>query len=109
MTEAMKDRPASLIRRGPKPAPDESLDPVDAAPQPRTQPATEPPVLPQTQAEPQNSNTPSRPSKRREVTIPLGTRLSVPVMEVLDQAVLDQGITIREALEQAIMSRWGKN
>lgn len=101
----MKDRPASLTRRGPKPAPDEAIDPVDAAPQP----STEPPALPQAQAVPQNSTTPSRPSRRREVTIPLGTRLSVPVMEVLDQAVLDQGITIREALEQAIMFRWGKN
>ncbi len=109
MTEAMKDRPASLIRRGPKPAPDEAIDPVDAAPQPRAQPATDPTILPQVQAEPQNSNTTSRPSRRREVTIPLGTRLSVPVMEVLDQAVHDQEITIREALEQAIVSRWGKN
>lgn len=105
MTEAMKDRPASLTRRGPKPAPDEAIDPVDAAPQP----SAEPPALPQAKTEPQNSNTPSRTSKRREVTIPLGTRLSVPVMEVLDQAVLDQGITIREALEQAIMFRWGRN
>lgn len=105
MTEAMKDRPASLTRRGPKPAPDEAIDPVDAAPQP----TTPTPVAPAAVIAPQNMNTSVRPSKRREVTIPLGTRLSVPVMEVLDQAVLEQGITIRDALEQAIMSRWGND
>ncbi len=108
MTEAMKDRPASLTRRGPKPAPDEAIDPVDAAPQPRTL-TTPPSFAPPAEAPAQNVKTTARPSKRREVTIPLGTRLSVPVMDVLDQAVLDYGITIREALEQAIMSRWGKN
>lgn len=107
MNEAMKDRPASLTRRAPRPAPDEAIDPVDAAPQLRLQPTVEASGTPSKEEVPRKTNTTARPSKRREVTIPLGTRLSVPVMDVLDHAVRTQEITIREALEQAIMSRWG--
>lgn len=109
MTEAMKDRPELLKRRGPKPAPDEAIDPVDAAPAPRVEFATSHPSEPKKEVLAENTNKVIRKGGRREVTIPLGTRLSVPVMDVLDRAVAEQGITIREALEQAIMSRWGKS
>lgn len=32
MTETLKDRPAQLVRRAPRPAPDEKVDPVDYSP-----------------------------------------------------------------------------
>lgn len=109
MTDAMKDRPELLVRRGPKPAPDEKIDPVEIAPVTREMlvaPSTAEPLL---GVRPQSSNKIGRPAGKREITVPLGTRLSIAVMEVLDDAVAENGISIRAAVEQAILSRWGKN
>ncbi|MFC8041827.1 hypothetical protein ACFUOZ_20935 [Paenarthrobacter sp. NPDC057355] len=92
----MKDRPELPQRRGPKPAPDERLDPVDTAPSSlRTAPS----------APAAQSNPVAR--KKREATIAIGPRISVSVMEILDRAVEEEGITQRQALEEAIISRWG--
>lgn len=99
MTENLPDRPSSLARRGPRPAPDEAVDPVHFAPvpQPDTAPA-------------QPSEAASRSSKRkRELTFPFSTRLSQEVQSILDDAVDSEGITVREAVEQAIRTRWGSN
>lgn len=109
MTDAMKDRPELLVRRGPKPAPDEKIDPVEIAPVPREMlvaPGTVEPVL---DVRTQSTKKIGRPAGKREITVPLGTRLSVEVMGVLDDAVAENGISIRAAVEQAILSRWGKN
>ena len=46
---------------------------------------------------------------RREVTFPLSTRLSQEVIDVLYSAAEDEGISVREAIEQAIKTRWGQN
>lgn len=104
MSEEMKDRPASLIRRGPRPAPDEKVDPVEVAPAARPQP----------QQQVADASAPSakkigRPAGRREITVPLGTRLSIEVMQVLDDAVAEHGLSIRAAVEQAILARWGRD
>lgn len=104
MTDEMKDRPADLVRRGPRPAPDEKIDPVEFASTSREQlEAVQPKVV-----------TPSakkigRPAGRREITVPLGTRLSIEVMQVLDEAVAETGMSIRAVVEQAIISRWSKD
>lgn len=92
----MKDRPELPQRRGPRPAPDERLDPVDT-PTPTLRAASSAPSVP------------SKPvaRKKREATIAIGPRISVSVMEILDKAVEDEGITQRQALEEAIISRWG--
>jgi hypothetical protein len=150
MTEDLKDRPA-VLRRTPRPAPDEKVDPVDyspAAAAPTIVKAGEPAptdgdidtvaltdetatsrlqhsvtesfvpaaatAVP-TKAPARQSSKPAKTSKtaanrkttRREVTFPLSTRLSQEVLDVLYAAAEDEGISVREAIEQAIKSRWG--
>lgn len=97
MNENIKDRPDVLQRRAPKPAPDERLDPVDVAP-PAPRQQAEPVAPPQ-----------QKPAgkKRREATIAIGPRISVSVMEILDRAVDEEGISQRQAIEEAIIARWG--
>lgn len=178
-TEAsvIKDRPAQLRRR-PRPAPDETVDPVDynpathtpaapaAAPakvdeapaasgggeeasQPETTPAdaaaateTEEeaqveapaqtatvlaaPPAPVQEAAPvaapapaaparQSSRaskakaTPNRKSQRREVTFPLSTRVSQEILDLLYDAQENEGVTLRDAIEQGVRMRWGSN
>jgi hypothetical protein len=139
MSEDLKDRPA-VLRRTPRPAPDEKVDPVDYSPaavapapvpapapmKPEEQapagggvaavdPATAPAPVPQ--APVRQAAKPAKASKaatnrktaRREVTFPLSTRLSQEVIDVLYAAAEDEGISVREAIEQAIKSRWGQN
>lgn len=131
MSENLKDRPA-VLRRTPRPAPDEKVDPVDYSPAavaPASAPAPAPsgggvaavdPVAapaPVTQAPVRQATRPAKASKaatnrktaRREVTFPLSTRLSQEVIDVLYAAAEDEGISVREAIEQAIKSRWGQN
>ncbi|BCW68942.1 hypothetical protein NicSoilB4_37050 (plasmid) [Arthrobacter sp. NicSoilB4] len=149
MSEDLKDRPA-VLRRTPRPAPDEKVDPVDyspavVAPAPmRTEdpasadggveavtPAAAPAPVPapdplqaavdepivQVAAPTRQAAKPAKTSKttanrkttRREVTFPLSTRLSQEVIDVLYSAAEDEGISVREAIEQAIKSRWGQN
>ncbi|BDZ52547.1 hypothetical protein GCM10025867_47880 (plasmid) [Frondihabitans sucicola] len=49
-----------------------------------------------------------RPRRPRDITVQLGTRVSVPVRDLLDE-VIERGeaASIREAVEQAIMQKWG--
>jgi hypothetical protein len=103
MTENLPDRPSSLARRGPRPAPDEAVDPVHFVPDPKLDRSLD--------AAPSEPNEIAvRPSKRkRELTFPFSTRLSQEVQAILDHAVDSEGITVREAVEQAIRSRWGSN
>ncbi|WP_427019429.1 hypothetical protein ACQCSX_22970 (plasmid) [Pseudarthrobacter sp. P1] len=110
MTEFKKDRPDLLPRRGPAPAPDEKVDPVDVSPAPTARPANtaSTPISSYSAPPPMQILPPKAPAKRREATIPIGPRLSVSVVEILDQAMAEYGITQREALEQAIVARWGK-
>ena len=139
MSEDLKDRPA-VLRRTPRPAPDEKVDPVDYSPAavaPASVPAQTPmkpeepapasggvptgaPIAapaPVTQAPARQAAKPAKASKaatnrktaRREVTFPLSTRLSQEVIDVLYAAAEDEGISVREAIEQAIKSRWGQN
>lgn len=103
MTENLPDRPPSLTRRGPRPAPDEAVDPVHFVPDPQQDRG-----LAATPPEPTEAVV--RSSKRkRELTFPFSTRLSQEVQAILDEAVDSEGITVREAVEQAIRSRWGTN
>lgn len=150
MTEDLKDRPA-VLRRAPRPAPDEKVDPVDYSPGAVGQataeaeepaptveamdalaPTAEPtlsrlqhsvtdsfiPPAETTVPQPSPAHQSSKPAEtskkaanrkatRREVTFPLSTRLSEEVLDVLYAAAEDEGISVREAIEQAIKSRWG--
>ena len=142
MTEDLKDRP-TVLRRVPRPAPDEKVDPVDYSPAalapagggvsaavPIEDPSHrfvddsigEPFVptavsAPPTKAPVRQASKPTKASKsaanrkttRREVTFPVSTRLSQEVIDVLYAAVEDEGISVREAIEQAIKSRWGQS
>jgi hypothetical protein len=166
MTDGLKERPAVLTRRKPRPAPDESVDPVDYTPatvapvqnpvqpqvasavpevasggvveevapvaqepEPTAVPASlivpirespavsvsHPAPAPQTEQVPQTTSTVTKASKvagakktsRREVAYPFSTRLSQNVMDVLYAASDAEDISVREAVEQAILSRWG--
>lgn len=163
MTEAeIKERPAKLVRRAPRPAPDEKVDPVDYSPSatavvpvpdagpvgsPSRSGGAEPAVSPssshsvqETVSEPTavqepivetqapvaaTQEAPAAPVKqapraskaskvaankkasRREVTFPLSTRVSQEVLDILYTATEEEGISVREAIEQGIKSRWG--
>jgi hypothetical protein len=50
----------------------------------------------------------ARPRKPRDLTVQLGTRVSLPVRDLLDD-VIDRGeaASIRDAIEQAILEKWG--
>ncbi|QOD06119.1 hypothetical protein [Pseudarthrobacter sp. BIM B-2242] len=174
MTEAsiIKDRPAQLRRR-PRPAPDETVDPVDYSPastvpvpaaapaqvnaapatdgggeqqeaeEPQAEPAAAPAEAPQeaaTQeeaadvepepaveeapaavapavaapaaapAKPRTSKAkaaPNKKSSRREVTFPLSTRVSQEILDLLYEAQEEHGVTLRDAIEQGVRTRWG--
>lgn len=167
MTEAsvIKDRPAQLRRR-PRPAPDETVDPVDynpathaaaapaAAPvqtdaspagdggveqestedavpagpvpapaaEPETETAAEEPVqeapvqaapAPALVRQPSRTSkakaTPNKKSQRREVTFPLSTRVSQEILDLLYDAQENEGVTLRDAIEQGVRMRWGSN
>lgn len=116
----IEDRPASLQRRRPKPAPDESIDPVDyqasvAASAPsaaavtsnprideRTSAVTSPPLEPATPMPPRRG----RP-RGRELTVPFSTRISQDVSELIDAISDDQGVTQRSVIEIAVREYWG--
>ncbi|MBG6184665.1 hypothetical protein IWX65_002643 [Arthrobacter sp. CAN_A214] len=102
MTANLPDRPSALTRRGPRPAPDETVDPVHFVPSSRQD------LAPAAVSRPQEPAI--KPAKRkRELTFPFSTRLSEDVQDILDKAVESEGITVREAVEQAIRSRWGSH
>ena len=179
MTEAsvIKDRPAQLRRR-PRPAPDETVDPVDynpathspaapsaapvqaeatlvsgggekdpteeAAPAAVPAPAAEPDSAPEPEAAVESSvqttpaqtapaasavpfeslapaparqasrgskvkATTNKKSQRREVTFPLSTRVSQEILDLLYDAQENEGVTLRDAIEQGVRMRWGSN
>ena len=102
------DRPANL-RRPPRPAADERVDPVDyrapaaktAAPAPAPAPAPSP-------ASTVDVPAPARRGRpRRELTAQFSTRLTPDVIELIDQAASQEGTTIRDVVEQAIRRTWG--
>lgn len=97
MTDNLPDRPPALTRRGPRPAPDETVDPVHFVPSPVKDQSS-------ALAEHQPQALPKVAKRRRELTFPFSTRLSQDVQETLDQAVEAEGITVREAVEQVVGS-----
>ena len=92
----MMDRPPVLRRRAPQPAPDERVDPVDV-------PSPVAVVRSQPEAVPRHISG----SRRRVPTVQIGQRLAVDVVDLLDAAVAGEGITQRQALEEAIRDKWG--
>lgn len=128
------ERPALDLRkrRTPRPAADESVDPIDYRPQ--AAPAVAPTAGPRPDSVPAATSpagqagaveagsaaqsavpavpaTTHRGRPRREVTVPFSTRLSVDVLELIDEATArgEGGGIIRNVVEEAIRSRWGKN
>lgn len=121
-----EERPSleSRKRRTPRPAPDESVDPIDYRPA-ETSPATAQPIAPAVDSTPAAAvaETPAslptahtspaaaapRGRPRREVTLPFSTRLSVDVLDLIDEAVAngEGGGVIRNVVEEAIRARWG--
>lgn len=102
MSTEKSDRPASL-KRTPRPAADNGIDPVDVVPASTPTVATPPAAVPV-------ASTPPAPAKsRREPTIPLSTRVAVDVTEILDAAVAEgRAPSQRAAIEMAIRQTWGK-
>lgn len=124
MSDSKQDRPADLkVRRRPRPAPDERVDPVDYR-QPDAGERLEVPkstdsvktipseisVVP-SPAESDAIVPVRRGRPRREVTVPFSTRLAPDVLEMIDNAVAspDSGGTIRGVVEEAIRARYGKS
>lgn len=116
MTE---ERPASLRRR-PRPAADESVDPIDprpapseavqqapAAPQQKT-----PKHVPTTEAPPAPAVPGASSPAVRAATVQLSVRVTPDVVQLLDAAVAaararGERLTQRAAIEQAIRRVWG--
>lgn len=90
-----QDRPASL-RRMPRPAPDERVDPVDYRA----------PSTPAAAAAPEPSALVRRGRPRRELTAQFSTRLTPEVIDLIDRAAAREGTTIRDVVEQAIRRTW---
>ncbi|NQX10395.1 hypothetical protein HQQ80_02015 [Microbacteriaceae bacterium VKM Ac-2855] len=119
----IQDRPASL-RRKPRPAADEKVDPVDyqpaaatiqpAAVEPTPEPAVEQgePILTERSAHVTPVDAAPTTARRgrprgREVTIPFSTRVAQDVSELIDDTVAREGITQRSVIEMAVRAYWG--
>ena len=107
MTE-QPERPASLARRRPRPAPDEHIDPVDytpartLAPQPATPVVSSPPVQAAPAAEPPVAAPKrGRGRPRREPTIQLGVRVAQDVSDLIEELTQHDG-TARTVIENAV-------
>ncbi|MCC5781707.1 hypothetical protein CRM73_01855 [Kocuria sp. CCUG 69068] len=98
------ERPASLARRRPRPAPDEHIDPVDYTP---PAPATpQPPVQQVPSPRVQASPTAVAPKRgrgrpRREPTIQLGVRVAQDVSDLIEELTEHDG-TARAVIENAV-------
>ena len=105
MTE-QPERPASLARRRPRPAPDEHIDPVDytppraTSPQPATPVVTSPPVQAPA-AQPPGAPKRGRGRPRREPTIQLGVRVAQDVSDLIEELTEHDG-TARAVIENAV-------
>ncbi|MEX5265771.1 hypothetical protein RF640_17275 [Kocuria sp. CPCC 205231] len=107
MTE-QPERPASLARRRPRPAPDEHIDPVDYTP-PRTptpQPAPAAVSSPPAQTAPAAQPAVAAPKRgrgrpRREPTIQLGVRVAQDVSDLIEELTEHDG-TARAVIENAV-------
>ena len=82
------ERPASLQRRRPRPAPDEHIDPVDyTSPRATSPQVSTPPVWATPVAESPVASTPKRGRgrPRREPTIQLGVRVAQDVSDLIEE------------------------
>ena len=106
MTE-QPERPASLQRRKPRPAPDEHIDPVDYTPPRATSPqsatpvVSSPPVQAAPAAEPTAAPKRGRGRPRREPTIQLGVRVAQDVSDLIEELTEHDG-TARAVIENAV-------
>ncbi|MFF2317775.1 hypothetical protein ACFVTE_16075 [Arthrobacter sp. NPDC058097] len=53
-----------------------------------------------------SSKSTNKKSSRREVTFPLSTRVSQDILDLLYDAQENEGVTLRDAIEQGIRMRW---
>ena len=101
------ERPASLARRRPRPAPDEHIDPVDYTPPRATSPqsatpvVSSPPVQAAPAAEPTAAPKRGRGRPRREPTIQLGVRVAQDVSDLIEELTEHDG-TARAVIENAV-------
>ena len=107
MTEK-PERPASLARRRPRPAPDEHIDPVDYTPRPTATPQSAAPVVstPPVQVTPAAEPAAGAPKRgrgrpRREPTIQLGVRVAQDVSDLIEELTEHDG-TARAVIENAV-------
>lgn len=105
MSTEKSDRPAAL-KRTPRPAADNGVDPVDVIPAAKPEVTAAPTAAP---AAPTGSTSQAPAKSRREPTIPLSTRVALDVTEILDAAVAEgRAPSQRAAIEMAIRQTWGK-
>lgn len=107
MTEK-PERPASLQRRRPRPAPDEHIDPVDYTPPAPAPPPPAAPVVstPPVQAAPAAEPTAAAPKRgrsrpRQEPTNQLGVRVAQDVSDLIEELTEHDG-TARAMIENAV-------
>lgn len=91
MNQPKAERP-SVLKRAPRPAVDEKIDPVDYRVEVTPPPAA---VSPAKRA-------------RRAPTVPFSTRITADVSELIDRASAQQDMTIRAVVEHAIHHTYGQ-
>lgn len=97
------DRPSTL-KRAPRPAADERVDPVDY--QPATPTPAPRPTVTATSTAPAVTAPPQK-KARRAPTVPFSTRIAADVSELIDTAATEQDMTIRAVVEYAIRQTYG--
>jgi hypothetical protein len=81
--------------------------PVQEAPAPvRASAPTAPAPAKQSIRGSKSSKATNKKSSRREVTFPLSTRVSQDILDLLYDAQENEGVTLRDAIEQGIRMRW---
>lgn len=105
MTQPAKAERPSSLKRAPRPAADEKVDPVEYRGEP---PASTPVTLEPTQPDTAPTTGPSPKRARRAPTVPFSTRIADDVSQLIDKASAENDLTIRAVVEQAIRQTYGK-
>lgn len=102
MTEEKQERPATLERKPPQPAPDEQVDPVDLPAPARKAPPR------RVVAKEAKADVLEYTPKPREVVVSLSTRVSLEVSRMLEAEVAKSGKSVRSAVEHALRLAYGQ-
>lgn len=105
MTEQKQDRPASLTKTAPRPAPDEGVDPMDVpAPAVEKKPSRNRRV-----ASASKTDVLEYAPKERDIVVSLSTRVSLEISRILEAEVATgRQRSVRAAVEHALLNTYAQ-